>query len=452
MFEHILLKKLLNDGAFFGKAITILQKQYFSNQGTSKLFEIIHNHYIEYTKIPTLTEIVAQIKNVPNAELRKEIVENLQEVHKTEVVQNTEFMLNETLTLVKDAIYTEALILGSDALQEKNENKKAQAKQLMEEMSKVSIDTDLGLDFDDIQRMIEYYQNKLFGIKTQHKELNKRLGTGFLPGTLSIIMSQAGGGKSLLMTDLISGNIQNNKKVLLVSMEMMDAEVMKRVHANALDLPINHLTDLNLSEAQKKKILKDDLQREFITKDMIINKYNKLKMSGKCGTLYVKDYPNGTFTPLMLDALLDSYKIEKNIEFDIVYLDYLGIMKSDILSPAAGLYSYIKSIVEETRAIAKKREIPIISASQLNRCLDEDTKIHLKNGLKAIKDVKVNDVFPDDKKVLSVINTGKQKVYKIKTKSGKEIISSANHKFPTDIGIATINVGLKVGVNVHSKI
>ena len=34
---------------------------------------------------------------------------------------------------------------------------------------------------------------------------------------------------------------------------------------------------------------------------------------------------------------------------------------------AAGLYSYVKSIAEETRAVAKKLHVPIISASQLNR-------------------------------------------------------------------------------------
>ena len=48
-------------------------------------------------------------------------------------------------------------------------------------------------------------------------------------------------------------------------------------------------------------------------------------------------------------------------------MDYVGIMKSDIISPSAGLYSYIKSIAEETRACAKRLGVPIISANQLNR-------------------------------------------------------------------------------------
>jgi hypothetical protein len=100
---------------------------------------------------------------------------------------------------------------------------------------------------------------------------------------------------------------------------------------------------------------------------MVLSAYNKMKTDGTCGKLFVKDYPSGAFSPLMLEQLVESYKIEKGIEFDAVFVDYIGIMKSDLLSPSAGLYSYIKSIAEETRASAKKMGVPIISASQLNR-------------------------------------------------------------------------------------
>jgi hypothetical protein len=42
-------------------------------------------------------------------------------------------------------------------------------------------------------------------------------------------------------------------------------------------------------------------------------------------------------------------------------------MKSDLISPSAGLYSYLKSIGEEVRASATRLKLPIVSASQLNR-------------------------------------------------------------------------------------
>lgn len=361
-FEPILLKKLTHNGEFFGKVIPIIKKKYFNDIGNQELFALIKDYYGEYKEIPTLTELVAKVKNVSNAEIRNEIVRSLQEINKTEEVQNIEFMCDETVSWVKDAMYMEALQVGSDGLMKKDDSLKLKAQEIMDARAKVSIDTDLGLDLDDIDTMIEYYSERLTGIRSQHTELNKRLGPGFLPGTLSVILAASGVGKSLLMTDLISGMVKNNNNVLLVSLEMSDKEIMKRVHANAMDLPINSLLDLSKTDGELNK-----LDRPILTKDQVLAAYNKMKTSGSCGKFYVKDYPSGSFSPLMLEQLVESYRIERDIKFDAVFVDYLGIMKSDIISPGAGLYSYVKSIAEETRATAKKLGIPIISASQLNR-------------------------------------------------------------------------------------
>ena len=369
-FEPILLKKLVFNGEFFRKAVPIIQSNYFMTIGNQQLFSLIKEHYSEYKQVPSLTELVASVKNVSNNEVRAEIIDSLKKINTTEEVSNIQFMLDETVSWVKDAMYMEALRIGADGLQKKDDNLKLKAQKIMDERAKVSIDSDLGLDFDDIDEMIAYYSERQTGIRTQHKQLNYRLGPGFLPGTLSIILAASGVGKSLLMTDLISGMIKKNKNILLISLEMADKEIMKRVHANAMDLPINSLLDLNKTEGELKKIRNGDGSnpgRDIVTKDMVISAYQKMKTEGNVGKFFVKDYPAGSFSPLMLEQLVESYKIEKNIDFDIVFVDYLGIMKSDLVSPGAGLYSYVKSIAEETRAVAKKLNLPIISASQLNR-------------------------------------------------------------------------------------
>ena len=168
---------------------------------------------------------------------------------------------------------------------------------------------------------------------------------------------------TLLMNDLFSGMLKDNKNILVVSLEMSDKEIMKRVHANVLNLPVNSLIDLAKTEGELKNIL----DRKVLDKEQVIQAYNNIKSSGKCGQLFVKDYPAGTFSALQLESLVESFKIEKNVTFDIIFVDYLGIMKSDLISPSAGLYSYLKSIGEEVRGTAKKLNVPIVSASQLNR-------------------------------------------------------------------------------------
>jgi replicative DNA helicase len=449
-FDNIILKKLTHSGEYFSKIMPILKADYFGDLGNQELFKLVKSYYGEYRQVPTLTELVGSVKNVSNAEVRKEIINSLHAINNTDEVQNVQYMLNETVVWVKDALYLQALQIGSDGLMNKDDDLKLKAQQLMDERSKISIDTDLGLDLDDIDAMIEYYSERNAGILTHHKELNKRLGPGFLPGTLSVILAASGIGKSLLMTDLISGMVKDGKNCLLVSLEMADKEIMKRVHANAMGLPVNSLLDLSKNEDEIAQILKS---RSVIDKQQVLDAYHKMKKDNNCGKLFVKDYPSGSFSPLMLEQLVESYKIEQDIEFDIVFVDYIGIMKSDLLTPGAGLYSYVKSIAEETRSVAKKLGVSIVSASQLNRCFSIDTFINGANKLAG--EINCGDVvntIDNQNEVVNIAPVEKMQGYKIKLKSGKEIICSANHKFPTRHGTMTINVGLEPGIKLCSDI
>lgn len=367
-FESVLLKTLITNPVFFSKAMPILKDKHFKDIGNSQAFKIIKEHYDKYSQIPNNTEIISSIKNVPNAEIREQIKQSLMKIGPIES-PSTEFMLDEVVTFVKDALYLEALELGSDGLMKRDETLKLKAEAIMDERAKIQIDSDLGLEFDDIEAMIEYYSERNIGLRTKSKEFNKRIGAGFLPKTLSLILAPSGIGKSLLKTHFVSDWLKENKKILLISLEMQDKEVMKRVHANALDLPINALGDLSKTEGELAQ-----LDRPYLTKEQIINKFQSTKASGTLGKLYVKEYSPGGFSSNMLDALLQEYKTQKGIEFDVVLVDYLGIMKSDKVPVSAGLYSYVKSIAEELRAQAVKWNIPIISSSQLNRSAVNNTE------------------------------------------------------------------------------
>lgn len=362
MFETIVLRSLLGDGEYFNKCFGILKPEYFKAFGDQQVFKLIQEYYSKYHQKPQNIALVAMVKDVPNTETRKAIVESLKKVSETELNNNTEFMCDETIKFIKSAIFFKGLEIGSEGLMNKDEAKMKKAQSLMEEMNKVQIDSDLGLDFDDINQQIEYYSKREFGIKTQHKSLNKRLGSGFLPGTLNVILAAQGVGKSLLMCDLISGMLLENKNILMVSLEMSQNEMLKRIHANVFDIDINTFRDLSKTPGEAEK-----LERPATTKEQILAEYDKVKVSGKCGKLFIKEYPAGSMGACALQDLVDKFYTEKGIKFDIIFIDYLGIMKSDLMSASAGLYSYVKSIGEEVRAFAVRNQIPVISCSQLNR-------------------------------------------------------------------------------------
>lgn len=430
--QNAILKEIIQSPEYFSKVRNILLENKVFETNNQVIFNIINKFYTDYAKIPNLTEIALQVKEIPNKEQRASIAESLKEIKNSEQI-NQEFLIDKTLEFVKDQVFTEAMMVGADFIDSKKENLKAKSRELMEKASKISLDFDLGLDYQDIDKRIDYYQNPKSGINYHRfNELAKRLGSGFQKGTLNLFLAPAGVGKSLLISSSITDFIQQGYNVLLVSMEMSDFEFVKRIDADNLDLPINDLKN--------------------IPKEIIKNKFKE--HSNKLGKFYTKQYPAGSFSASMLESLLDMYK-SNGVEFDLIFLDYIGIMKSDRVQPSVGLYSYIKAIAEEVRAVAVKRDLSIVSASQLNRCFYTNTIIKTKKGLKKAKDITLNDEvegFDNTfNKVIGITPITKQKGYKIKLKSGKEIIVSENHKIPTSEGLMTINCGLSKGVKLNAK-
>jgi intein/homing endonuclease len=112
------------------------------------------------------------------------------------------------------------------------------------------------------------------------------------------------------------------------------------------------------------------------------------------------------------------------------------------------LYVKDKYVSEELRNLSKELGVLLVTASQLNRCLSLDTKI-IRNGIEdEIRNVQLGDRLRsngEDVTVTEILPITKQAVFKIKTKSGKEIICSDKHKFPTTNGLKTISTGLKKG-------
>ena len=122
-FEYTILKSLVHDGLYFNKCFDILRVNYFKNVGNKELFKLLKNYYNEYKQRPQEVALSTMIKNIPNAETRKIIIESLKVLKTQDLNSNTEFMCNETVKYIKDLIYYKSLEIGSEGLMEKNENK-----------------------------------------------------------------------------------------------------------------------------------------------------------------------------------------------------------------------------------------------------------------------------------------------------------------------------------------
>ena len=90
-----------------------------------------------------------------------------------------------------------------------------------------------------------------------------------------------------------------------------------------------------------------------------------------------------------------------------------------------------------------------IEITDTSECIFVDEKIELRNGgIKKISEVEVGDQIKsqDSYKTVMMVHHKKEKeCIKITTKSGKKIIVSKEHIFPTNEGRKSFNNGLSVG-------
>jgi intein/homing endonuclease len=134
---------------------------------------------------------------------------------------------------------------------------------------------------------------------------------------------------------------------------------------------------------------------------------------------------------------------------DFVMIDYLDlVMPVSVKVNPNDQFIKDKYVSEELRNLAKELSVLMVTASQLNRCLTLDTKVEVNGTETEIRNIVVGDWIHSNEgpvKVIEKLPVVKQKVYRIKTKSGKEIRCSENHMFPVDGKLKTIHSGLKVG-------
>jgi hypothetical protein len=212
-------------------------------------------------------------------------------------------------------------------------------------------------------------------------------------------------------------------------MEMSEERIAERIDANLLNIPITELKTV------ERPVFETRIQR---------------LMEKTTGKLIIKEYPTSSAHAGHFRVLLEELKGKKNFKPDLICIDYLNICASQRMKYGSGVNSYmlIKSIAEELRGLAVEYNVPVVTATQPNRCLSLDTIVkHEDKGDIEIKDLIVGDKILSRSKyvtVKKVFPIEEKKVYEITTENGKVIRCSGSHLFPTANGVKSIESGLAI--------
>ena len=344
VFEQELIYKLIHDPSYFSSVVPYIKTKYFREVGNAVLYDAMHRYYTDTGNKPNARDLLTLIKDEGTA--RKEVgIEAFKNIHESTEHINKDLLKSKTEDFIRKAIHTESLILGAEGMGENNDEKLAESFKIAEEAQKVSLDEDFGTSVYDIDECVDYYQDDTMGILPNIRSFNNMMGRGFLPKTLHTFLAPPGIGKSATMSAFAVEFLKQGRDVVVFTLEMEEAEWMKRIYANLIDVPI---ATLETSDPE-------EIKRRF-----------KEKTAGM-GTLIVKEYPSYAVNALQIQNFLEKYGEKTGIKQPVCFVDYLGLMGSSRMPVGTASYEYIKSITAELRGVAQKLELVMITAHQLNR-------------------------------------------------------------------------------------
>jgi replicative DNA helicase len=433
--EDVILNNLIHNEIFCRKALPHLKPEYF--EGAIKIvYDCVLKFITKYNKLPNSTALEIEFDNSdmsrhPNAGGVVSCIRELKTPHPVEI----DWLLDATEKWCKDRAVHLAILESISIIDGKVPDKAEGAiPSILSKALSVTFDTNVGHDYlENVDSRYDFYHKSEDKIPFDLEMFNTITGGGIPRKTLNIILAGTGCGKSLGMCHMASAALAQGRNVLYITLEMAEERIAERIDANLLDIKIDKLKDLS--------------QKEFSSKVSAISKRTQ-------GKLIVKEYPTAAAHVGHFRALLLELKLKKKFEPDIIYVDYLNICTSSRMKGLGGsvnTYSLIKSIAEELRGLAVEFNVPIWSATQVTRagfCLDPFTVVETEKGNKYLNEIVIgdrvrsNDGFND---VITIFPKTKQRAYRITTSSGKTIICSADHKFPSNNIDKSINTGLKIG-------
>ena len=388
-FELVLAYNSIYNPRYLGAIIDFYDPDYLENKDVKSVMPLVIDFFNRRNTAPNLTEINAFLCTDELKESFKNLLISFKTLDKNfneeELYQNTETFLREKA--VFKAIKHSASKLATNNLE---------VAEILPEFEKacgISLVDDLGFDyFEGIDIHCQDLNQQVQTLSTGWKWLDERIGGGFLKDgrQLIIFAGRTNIGKSIFLGNIALNILKQNKKVLLISLEMPEALYAKRFSAQITKIPI---ADLHRHTDQLKTTVLD------------------FKNLNSDATLYIKEFPPKSVTVAHINAYIKKLN-QKGHHFDAIVIDYINLLRPTKTTGSS--YEDIKTISEHLRATSYLFNVPVITASQFNRKgmnnenPDMDA-ISESVGLTFTADLQLSIWASDEDRTAGIINLGLQK-------------------------------------------
>jgi len=335
---------------------------FFSNSDVDHLAKLAKDFHTKFGESPSKDQMKALVKDDPN-EISDEIVSAVYSININEYDQDWIKRTSESWIkwkhFDKQLVKTIEYVKTQDVSPDNVEDIVTRAIGMISGEGSLSFDSDVGLDFFNPEHHIQRKNKKL---ETGWTFIDNVSGGGYDPKSLVIYAGEQNVGKSIWLANDAANFVRMGHNVVFITAEMSAQKVLKRIGANLLDIP--------MMEYDQKSVNRDFMKRrlEKISRGLL-----------PPGKLFIKEFPTSQGSVLDIEAYLKELQESQDHKVNVLVVDYINILSNYRNPNTENTYMKIKQIAEDLRALAVKRDMLVISATQLNRGAWDSTEIKMEN-------------------------------------------------------------------------
>lgn len=350
-FQRKIAAHTLADYSFMRSVGHLIKPEYFEQVGEAAIVNMAKKYWDKYAAVPPKSThgllLKAEIDTgAIRGDAKSEAVSAIKRLW-NEDLGGSKHVAEQVAEFCRHQAMSQAILKSVDYLGAKKFEKIELA---VKEAIGIGISED-GDEYDYFDRINERTEARLDkaagklppqGITTGHPKMDDVLyHRGWGKRELSVLMGGAKTGKTTAMIGFAKSASLAGKNVLYVTLEVSAAIISDRLDASMSD---------NMMKEIGKNIHDIDSKIRDIHK--------------RAGCLKIHEYPPGSFTPNMLERLIEKYEA-KGIIFELVVVDYADIMAPDhrINDPIENS----KQTYIGLRAVAFNKNVAVLSATQTNR-------------------------------------------------------------------------------------
>lgn len=335
---------------------------FFSNSDINHLAKIAKEFYLKFGESPSKEQMKALVKDDP-IDISDDIVTQIFSVNLAEYDQDWLKRTSESWVkwkhFDKQLIRTIEYIKTQDVSPENVEDVVKRAIGMISTEGSLSFDADVGLNFFNPEDHIQRSNKK---IETGWTFVDRISGGGYDTKSLIVYAGEQGIGKSIWLANDAANFMRMGHNVVFITAEMSAQKVMKRIGANLLDI--------SMSEYDKKSANRDFIKRK-------LEKIGRGLMPP--GKLFIKEFPTSQATILDIEAYLKTLEETQDHKVNVLVVDYINILANYRNPNTENTYMKIKQIAEDLRALAVKRDLLVISGTQINRGAWDASEVRMEN-------------------------------------------------------------------------